>query len=111
MTEYDIKRGNHKIIEGRRLGELLCDIFGKENVRGGDEENKFSVSYGAIDSMVTWASTKSILNVEITMNPDVEIQLGLDSRKKYNMFLDKATGFNSKKRRDRLKAKVKKQQV
>jgi len=108
MTEYDIKRGNFGKVKLENLGEMLGEIFGGENVEVRDEKNnKYAVTYGAISPMVAWTKGKYILVVDITMDPEVEFDVGMDSRRKYNRFLDTATGFDSKKRRDRLKKKAK----
>ncbi len=105
MTEYDIKRGQWKKIEGKKLGELLEDIFGAEYVS--EKDGKYYVNYGSIKPMETWMESKTELVVNVTMNPDVEFEEGIDSRRKYGQFLDKGTGFNAKKRKDRLKQKAK----
>ena len=106
MMEQDIKRGNHKNIEGAKLFELLKDVFGEANVSLEDE--KCSVTYGALSPLITWVKDPSTLMVDTVMDPEVDIETGMDSRKKYNKFLDIATGFNAKARSKRLKDKLKK---
>ena len=81
-------------------------MFGSENVSRTDD--KCCVNYGALAPMVTWVKDKSTLMVDTTMDPNVDLERGLDSRKKYNQFLDVATGFNAKARTKRLKEKAKK---
>jgi len=106
MIEQDIKRGNFKNIEGEKLINLLEEIFGAGCVS--QEEGRCYVNYGALSPLSVWVKDKSTLIVDTTMDPDVDIEKGLDSRKKYNKFLDVATGFNAKARTKRLKDKVKK---
>ena len=106
MMEQDIKRGNYKNIEGTKLFEVLKDVFGEAHVS--QENGKCQVSYGALSPLIAWVKDKSTLMVDTIMDPEVDIETGLDSRKKYNKFLDIATGFNAKGRSKRLKDKLKK---
>ena len=106
MIEQDIKRGNFKNIEGEKLINMLEEIFGTEYVS--KEEGKYYVNYGALSPLTIWVKDKSTLMVDTIMDPGVDIEKGLDSRKKYNKFLDVATGFNAKARTKRLKDKAKK---
>ena len=86
--------------------ELLEEVFGPEHVSRTEE--KCCVNYGALGPLLTWVKDKSTLMVDTTMDTNVDLELGLDSRKKYNRFLDMATGFNAKARTKRLKEKTKK---
>ncbi len=109
MIEQDIKRGNYKNVEGEKLAGLLRDVFGDDCVS--ESDGKCYVNYGALKPLVVWSRDKSTLMVDTHMDPDVSLELGLDSRKRYNQFLDKATGFNAKARTKRLKEKAKKGKV
>ncbi len=106
MMEQDIKRGKYKNIEGTKLFDVLSDVFGEAHVSLKD--GKCYVTYGALSPLIAWVKDKSTLMVDTIMDPDVDIEAGLDSRKKYNKFLDIATGFNAKARTKRLKDKAKK---
>lgn len=106
MIEQDIKRGNYKNLEGDKLYGILEEVFGGDCVT--QKDGKCHVNYGALKPLVTWVKDKKTLILDIRMDTDVDVELGLDSRKKYNRFLDTATGFNAKARTKRLKDKVKK---
>jgi len=106
MMEQDIKRGNYKNVEGTKLFEVLKDVFGEDYVS--QKDGKCHVSYGALSPLIAWVKDKSTMMVDTTMDPDVDIEIGMDSRKKFNKFLDIATGFNAKGRSKRLKDKLKK---
>ena len=103
MEEMDIKRGLGSKIEGKKLGDLMKDVFG--NVES--DQGWFVSSYGAMQPIRTKLVSKTVLAMEInTVSvPDEEV---LDTMRKRNEFLERATGFNSKQRLKRLKDKAKK---
>lgn len=101
--EYDIKRGWYKNIEGEALGNLMREIFGNVNEDG----DALVSSYGALVAIRVWVKDKSSMEIvtEAAKSPsDEEI---LDTKRKLNLFTEKATGFNAKQRRDRAKKKAK----
>jgi len=106
MMEQDIKRGNYKNVEGTKLFEIMKDVFGETNVS--QEDDKCHVTYGALSPLIAWVRDKSTMMIDTTMDPDVDVEVGMDSRKKFNKFLDITTGFNAKGRSKRLKDKAKK---
>ena len=103
MEEMDVKRGLGSNIEGEKLGELMKDIFGNVEKDG----DWFVSRYGAMQPIRTKLSSTSSLTMEIVTVkvPDDEV---LGTMRKRNAFLERATGFNSKQRLKRLKAKAKK---
>ena len=103
MEEMDVKRGLGSNIEGEKLGELMKEIFGNVEKDG----DWFVSKYGAMQPIRTKLSTKSSLSMEIVTVkvPDDEV---LGTMRKRNTFLERATGFNSKQRLKRMKAKAKK---
>lgn len=103
MQEQDIKRGNFKVVEGDNLGNLLTEIFGSFEKDG----DVHLVNYGALKPFKVWIKDKSTMCIETIMNTDVDEETAIDTRKRYNDFLNRATGFTSKQRRDRLKKKAK----
>ncbi len=104
MTDYDIKRGHWKNIDGPKLKKLLEDIFGEAKKDG----DKLLVHYKALDPLIVQMMDKKTLHVETKMDPSVNDDDAADTVARYNDFLKKATGFTSKQRRDRLKKKAKK---
>jgi hypothetical protein len=104
LQEQDIKRGHFKNVEGEKLKELMEELFGTVEIN----EEKHVVHYGALAPLTAWVKDKSTLCVDTIMNPDVDEDTAIDTRKKFNVFLDKSTGFNSKQRRDRMKKALEK---
>jgi hypothetical protein len=97
MNEYDIKRGHFEKIEGDKLEILMKDIF--ENVQAKD--GKLTTSFGAIENLSAWAEGKQKLCVETKMNTDVDDKTATETIRKYNLFLERSTGFSAKERRKR----------
>ena len=103
MQEQDIKRGNFKNLEGENLGELIKEVFG-EFKKDGD---KYIIHYGALAPFTIWIKEKSTLCIDTQMNADVDEETAIDTRKKYNLFMEKATGFTAKQRNKRIQKKLK----
>jgi hypothetical protein len=102
MQEMDIKKGHFKNIEGEKLGDIIKGIFGDFKKDG----EKYIVTYGALSPLTIWLKDKNTLTVDTQMKKDVDEPTAISTREKYNDFLFKATGFNSKQRRDRLTKKA-----
>ena len=103
MQEQDIKRGHFKKIEGGQLKDIMEEIFGEVEVDG----DKHIVNFGALAPLTIWIKDNKTLCVDTQMNKDVDDATAADTLKKYNMCLDRTTGFNSKQRRDRIQKKAK----
>ena len=101
MQEYDIRRGHYKNLEGDRLKELIESTFGNVEI----EEEKYKVYYGALQPLTTWLKDKNILCVETNMEKNKTEEEINETIKRYNKFLESATGFNSKERVKRAKKK------
>jgi hypothetical protein len=101
LQEYDIKRGHYKNIEGEKLKILIESTFGKVDI----EDNKYSVYYGALQPLTTWLEGNNVLCIETTMKKDVSDDEINETIRRYNKFLESATGFNSKERVKRSKKK------
>ncbi len=104
MQEYDIRRGHYKNIDGEKLKELIESTFGKVEI----EDNKYKAYYGALQPLTIWLKGKDVLCVETNMEKNVPENEINETIRKYNMFLESATGFNSKERVKRAKKKVEK---
>ncbi len=102
MQEFDIKRGHFKNIEGEKLKELITDIFGNVEVK----DDKIEASWGALKRLTVWTDGK-VLFVDTAMQEGVDDSTALKTIQNYNRFMEMATGFNSKQRRDRAQKKVK----
>ena len=103
MQEQDIKRGHFKDLDDGGLKALVSDVFGDH----AEENGVLVVNFGALDPLRVWIKDRSTLCVDTTMNTDVDEETAILTRKRYNEFLERATGFTSKQRRDRLQKKAK----
>lgn len=99
MEEYELKKGHH--IDEKSLYTLLNTIFG--NVK--KENNKYKAYYGAMQPIVVWLKDKNTLCIEINTDRKIDKNVALDTIKKRNLFLEKATGFTAKERIKRLQSK------
>ena len=106
MQEYDIKRGHFNTIEGEKLKQLIAELFGAGNVEE-QEDKKLTASYGALAPLTIWVKDKVTLCVETTMDTNVDDSVAMDTVRKYNRFLETATGFNAKQRKQRMTKKMK----
>ena len=105
--DFDIKKGWYAKIEGDNLRQLMESVFGNAKVEG----DVVVSSYGLMSRIEAKVVSKSVMDVT-TVNiadagsaPDETI---LDSKRKLNVFLEEATGFDAKARQKRAKDKAKK---
>jgi len=104
MQEYDIRRGHHSKIEGDRLEELVKEIFGTAKKNNDDS---IETMFGALEKLRVWPKEKKTLVVDTIMKTDVSDSDARDTIKKYNDFLERATGYNAKERSKRMQKKAK----
>jgi len=102
MQEFPVKRGQAKNLEDGGLGNIMKDIFDHSEPRDGG----FISSHGAIRSIYAELKDKSTLIVDTQMDTSVSDDVALETRKKYNDFMQRATGFNAKERVKRMKKSV-----
>lgn len=106
MRDYDIKRGHYDNIDGR-IPEILEKHFGEAS-----RDGEWHVSsYGAIEEVRVKTEGKTTATVDSTMDPDVDMETAKETRERWNDFLLELTGFNAKKRRERLKDKAKEDEL
>ena len=102
--DYDIKKGWFKNIEGDALAQLMNDVFGNVKMDG----DKLISSYGVLEVIEVTVLGKDKLDI-VTKNRDgpmTDDQI-LDSKRKLNVFAEKATGFDAKARMKRAQKKAK----
>jgi len=104
MQEYEIRRGHFPKIDGGRIEDILRDVFGKFEKK---EDGSYETSYGALARLYIRIKDKKTLLVETTMNSKVDDSVAGETIKKYNAFLEAATGFTAKERSKRLQKKAK----
>ncbi len=101
--EFDIKRGHGSSLEGDGLKIMMKELLGDVN-----EENGFLVtSFGATKRFEVKLKDKNTLIVNTISDKDASVDTMSESSKKYNLFMEKATGLTSKERSKRLQKKAK----
>jgi hypothetical protein len=104
--DYDIKKGWYKNIEGDGLAHLMEEVFGNVKKKGDGYES----SYGVMESIVVTVLGKDKLDITTKNVADAEKRSDdeiLDSKRKLNIFAEKATGFDAKARMKRAQKKAK----
>ena len=87
-----------------RIKEVLQDSF---QFPVTEEDGKFIVSYGALQRVEASIIDKK-LRVDTTANPNVSDEEILETNRRFREFLNNATGYNSKQRRNMAKKEVQK---
>jgi len=104
MTEYPIKRGHFRNIEGENIKRIVRDTFGSV-----DEKNGRLISgYGAIKHVSIGVKGKTRIDINLEMDTTVSDDVATDTRKVWNKFLQEVTGYTSKERAKKLKDMAKK---
>lgn len=101
--EYEIKKGHYSEIEGEGLKNILNEVFGEVAHEG----DLFVSSYGALTRIESKILDKTSLLVKTQTDPGVPGEVASETIRRFNFFLERATGFTSKQRRDRLQKKAK----
>jgi hypothetical protein len=101
--DYDIRKGHAAKIEGDGLKNLMIEVYGSAR-----EQDCFVVSScGAMTMLKAKMLTKNALEVSIETDKSAAPDVHMDTVKKWNIFLERATGFTSKERSKRLQKKAK----
>ncbi len=104
MQDYDIKKGHFEEIEGEKLGSLVAEIFGKSEA---SPDGGFQTTFGALAKLKVSIKDKKTLTIDTVMDPKVAPNVAAETVKKYNSFMERATGFTSKERVKRVQKKAK----
>ncbi len=102
MSTYPVRPSHRANLSLERLEPLCRSQFGTVE-RSGDG---LVASYGAISSIRVRPVGRE-LNVETTMNPKVAEEVARETIRRYNLFLEEATGYTSKERSKRLQKAAK----
>ncbi len=105
MTVQDIKRGHWRVVDGDGLKNLMEDFF--DTPVSVEDDGWHLVEYGALKPLRVKMNSKNELEVITIADPDVANDVASESIRRYNKFLEAATGFNSKQRSKRLQKKAK----
>lgn len=102
--DYEIRRGHLVNIEGDKLGNLVEEVFGNAKKH---DDSSYESSFGAIAKLNVSLRDEKTLVVDTVMNTKVDANIAAETVRKYNLFLEKATGFTSKERAKRVQKKAK----
>jgi hypothetical protein len=101
--EFDIKKGHGASLEGDGLRNLMKEVLGKVE----DDNGSLVSSFGATTRFEVKLLNKNTLLVVTTSDKGAPAEAMVESNRKYNDFMEKATGFNAKERSKRLQKKAK----
>lgn len=101
--DFDIKKGHSATLEGDGLKNLMQQHFGDVK----EENGAYIASFGAIKRLEAKMLNKSTLSIVSESDKGASIEQMTESHKKYNTFMEQATGFTSKERSKRLQKKAK----
>lgn len=101
--DFEIKKGKGASLEGDGLRNLMMEIFG--NVK--EEHGAYVTSFGATTRLEVKLISKTLLSVVSTSDKSASEEAMRESNRKYNDFMERATGYSSKERSKRLQKKAK----
>ena len=101
--EYDIRKGHYASIEGDNLKEIISSVFGNAAVEG----DKIVSSFGAITRLEVKVLSKTLMDVSSVTDKTASLEVQTETVRRWNRFLEQATGFTSKERSKRLQKKAK----
>ena len=103
--DYDIKKGWFKNVEGEALPAMIKEVFGSVKTEG----EYYDSSYGVMTAIKIRVVSKDKMEI-ITETSKVGLtdDAILDSKRRLNIFAEKATGFDAKARMKRAQQKAKK---
>lgn len=102
MRDYELKRGQGKLLEGNQFRAIAAEVFGSARV----EEGKVVASFGALERLVAWTDGKRLF-VDTTMRAGAPDGVATDTIRAYNTFLERATGYTAKERSQRVQKAAK----
>jgi len=105
MVVQDIKRGHYKNVEGDGLKTMMEQHFGGRVEQATD--GWLTTSYGAITSIRAKVLAKDRLEVLSETDKGAPPEVAAETIRRWNAFLEAATGFNAKERSKRLQQKAK----
>lgn len=98
MQLYPVRTSHKAQLTVPRLTELCRTNFDSAELDG----TAVTATWGAIARLRVWPEKKG-LAVEVTMDPKVDVTVAGETVRRYNRFLEEATGFSSKERAKRLR--------
>jgi len=98
VQKYPVRATERRNLALPALEEILRTCFGDAHVEG----DWAVASYGAIERIAVRPEGRE-LSVDPRMNPHVAEDVARETIRRYNQFLETATGFSSKERAKRLR--------
>ena len=98
MQKYPVRPSHRPRLKLEELGSLCRSVFGSAESSEGAVVTKF----GALARLSARPDGKELW-VEVTMDPQVPDELQRETVRRYNRFLEEATGYSSKERARRLR--------
>ena len=98
MQNYPVRASHRKGLSAPALSEVLKAHFGGAQVEG----DAVVSSFGAISRLAARPAGRE-LSVDLTMNPKVPEDVARETIRRYNQFLEAATGYSSKERAKRMR--------
>jgi len=101
--DFDMKKGHGASLEGDGLKNLMTSVLGDVS----EENGALVTSFRATTRFEVRLLSRSVLSVVSTSDKNATTEAMMVSNRKYNDFMEKATGFNAKERSKRLQKKAK----
>lgn len=98
MQSYPVRTSHRANLLTPTLEEIAKTCFGDARTEG----DSVVLTYGAISRLSVRAAGRE-LSIDITMNPKVPEDVARETIRRYNQFLETATGYSSKERARRLR--------
>jgi len=98
VQNYPVRASHRATLSLPALEEVLRVHFGSASVEGDAAVS----SYGAIVRLAAKPVGRE-LSIDLTMNPKVPEEVARETIRRYNQFLEAATGFTSKERAKRMR--------
>lgn len=98
VQKYPVRTSERRNLDLPVLEQILRSCFGEAHV----EEDAVVAAYGAITRIVVRPVGRE-LSVDPTMNPRVPEDVARETVRRYNQFLEAATGYSAKERAKRMR--------
>ena len=102
MQKYPVRSSARAALNPESLAALCRTHFDRAEQDG----TSVSSGWGALAALKVWPEGKD-LAVEMTMNPKVEAPIAAETIRRYNEFLQAATGYSAKERASKLRKAAK----
>ncbi|MCI4364412.1 MAG: DUF5611 family protein [Thermoplasmata archaeon] len=98
MQVYPVRPSHRARLRDGSLLAVATEQFGTARADGA----KVLTTYGALAELRVWGEGNS-LAVEVRMDPKVAEEVARETIRRYNLFLESATGYSAKERAKRLR--------